>query len=79
MAGVDVVVHLAAKVGLGVDIADLDAYAWANAYGTAVVLRTAAQAGVGRIVYASSMVIYGEGGYRCVDHGQVRAAAAPGR
>jgi dTDP-L-rhamnose 4-epimerase len=68
----DAVVHLAAKVGLGVDVSDFDDYARQNAVGTAVVLRAAAEAGVPRIVYASSMVVYGEGGYRCVVHGTVR-------
>ncbi len=69
MDGCTTVIHLAAKVGLGVDIADLDAYALDNGYGTAVVLRAAAQAGVTRVVYASSMVVYGEGAYACPDHG----------
>ena len=72
--GCDVLVHLAAKVGLGVDVSDLDAYARHNDLGTAVVLRAAAEAGVGRIVYASSMVVYGEGAYRCPRHGPIRPA-----
>lgn len=70
--GCDVVVHLAAKVGLGVDISDLDDYARQNSLGTAVVLRAAADADVPRIVYASSMVVYGEGAYTCTAHGLIR-------
>ena len=70
--GCDVLVHLAAKVGLGVDVSDLDDYARHNDLGTAVVLRAAAEAGVCRVVYASSMVVYGEGAYRCPRHGPVR-------
>ncbi len=70
--GCDAVVHLAAKVGLGVDVSDFDDYARQNALGSAVLLRAAAEAGVQRVVYASSMVVYGEGGYRCVVHGTVR-------
>jgi dTDP-L-rhamnose 4-epimerase len=70
--GCDAVLHLAAKVGLGVDVHDLDDYARQNGLGTAIVLRAAAEAGVPRVVYASSMVVYGEGGYRCRDHGSVR-------
>ena len=35
LAGVDVVVHLAAKVGLGVDLDDLDDYVSSNSLGTA--------------------------------------------
>jgi dTDP-L-rhamnose 4-epimerase len=69
------VIHLAAKVGLGVDVRDLDHYARHNGLGTAVVLRAAAEAGIGRVVYASSMVVYGEGGYRCPSHGAVRPSA----
>ena len=73
--GCDVVVHLAAKVGLGVGIGDIDDYAYRNDYGTAIVLRAAAEAWIGRVVYASSMVVYGEGAYRCARHGPVRPAA----
>ena len=68
------VIHLAAKVGLGVDLADIDDYARQNDLGTAVVLRAAAEAGVRRVVYASSMVVYGEGALRAV-----RARPGPAR
>jgi dTDP-L-rhamnose 4-epimerase len=71
-SGCDTVVHLAAKVGLGVDIRDIDDYALHNDYGTAMALRVSAEAGVSRFVYASSMVVYGEGRYRCAAHGLVR-------
>ncbi len=67
----DVVIHLAAKVGLGVDIRDIDDYALLNDYGTAMVLRVAAEHAVSRFVYASSMVVYGEGSFRCARHGSV--------
>jgi dTDP-L-rhamnose 4-epimerase len=56
---------------LGVELSDIDDYVRQNDLGTAVVLRSAAEAGVGRIVYASSMVVYGEGAYACPDHGPV--------
>jgi dTDP-L-rhamnose 4-epimerase len=69
--GVDAVVHLAAKVGLGVDIADMDDYVSSNDLGTAVLLRRCASAGVSRVVQASSMVVYGEGRYTCSTHGVV--------
>lgn len=72
LAGVDVVCHQAAKVGLGVEFADMAAYLDINATGTAVLLTEMARAGVGRLVLASSMVVYGEGGYRCPEHGTVR-------
>ena len=70
----DAVVHLAAKVGLGVDIGDMDDYVASNDHGTAVVLRVAAAEGVRRLVQASSMVVYGEGRYDCPHHGPVPPA-----
>ena len=72
LQGVDAVFHLAAKVGLGVDVADLPDYASSNDYGTAVLLAGMARAGIGRLVLASSMVVYGEGLGACAEHGEVR-------
>ena len=69
--GCQAVVHLAAKVGLGVDLDDMDDYVRTNDLGTAVVLRAAAAAGVRRLVYASSMVVYGEGAYECRRDGPI--------
>ena len=74
LAGVDVVVHQAARVGLGVDAADLPRYVGDNDLGTAVVLAAAAAGGVSRVLLASSMVVYGEGAYTCPDHGPVAPA-----
>ncbi|MEO8888945.1 MAG: NAD(P)-dependent oxidoreductase, partial [Jatrophihabitantaceae bacterium] len=71
LAGVDAVCHLAAKVGLGVDAQDLPDYADSNDHGTAVLLAAMARAGVGHLVLASSMVVYGEGVGRCAEHGDV--------
>lgn len=70
LAGRDAVVHLAAKVGLGVGIDDIDDYVSSNDLGTAVLLRAAAEHAP-HVVYASSMVVYGEGAYRCAEHGGV--------
>ena len=78
LSGVDVVVHLAAKVGLGVDLGDLDDYVSSNDLGTAVLVQEMARAAVGRLVVASSMVVYGEGAYRCAEHGSRAAGRAPG-
>ena len=72
LVGVDTVCHLAAKVGLGVDVQDLPDYAGSNDLGAAVLLAAMARAGVGRLVLASSMVVYGEGFGRCPTHGLVR-------
>ncbi|MEV6846257.1 NAD-dependent epimerase/dehydratase family protein [Actinoplanes sp. NPDC051411] len=75
LAGVDVVVHQAAMVGLGVDLDDLPEYVGCNDLGTAVLLAAMARSGVRRLVLASSMVVYGEGAYACDRHGPVRPAA----
>ncbi|MGA5765220.1 NAD-dependent epimerase/dehydratase family protein [Nonomuraea bangladeshensis] len=72
LPGVEVVVHQAAMVGLGVDVADLPGYASANVYGTAVLLAAMARHEIDRLVLASSMVVYGEGHYECATHGHVR-------
>ena len=71
LRGAGAVVHLAAKVGLGVDLTDIDDYVSSNDLGTAVTLRSAADAGVPVVVQASSMVVYGEGRYTCPTHGVV--------
>ena len=71
--GFDGVSHQAAKVGLGQDFRDIEAYVSANDAGTATLLRWLYEVGFrGRFVLASSMVVYGEGGYRCAQHGRVR-------
>ena len=69
----DAVCHQAAKVGLGVDLGDAPAYVSANDLGTAEMLAALHRAGFdGRVVQASSMVVYGEGRYTCATHGEVR-------
>ncbi len=75
LQGVDAVAHLAAKVGLGVGLDDVDDYVASNDLGTAVLLRQMGRAGTRRLVYASSMVVYGEGAYDCDRHGRVAPAA----
>jgi dTDP-L-rhamnose 4-epimerase len=72
LRGVDAVVHLAAKVGLGVDVGDLPDYASSNDLGTAQLLTCMAEAKVMRLTLASSMVVYGEGFGNCPEHGTVR-------
>ncbi len=74
LEGVTAISHQAAMVGLGVDIGDIADYASHNDLGTAVLLRALARRGFGgRLVLASSMVVYGEGRYRCTEHGIVPA------
>jgi dTDP-L-rhamnose 4-epimerase len=73
VAGVTAVSHQAAMVGLGVDLGDIADYVAHNDLGTAVLLRALAAARFqGPLVLASSMVVYGEGRYRCAEHGVVR-------
>ena len=74
LAGMDAVCHQAALVGLGVDLSDLPAYADVNVTGTAVLLEAMGRHDIPRLVFASSMVVYGEGAYDCVTHGRVRPA-----
>ena len=78
LAGVDAVSHQAARVGLGVSPADVRGYVDDNDAGTAVGLWAMHRAGFsGRLVLASSMVVYGEGAYTCPTHGSVRPAPRP--
>src|ERR1700729_4310763 len=72
LAGVDAVCHQAAMGGLGVDLSDLPLYSDVNVTGTAVLLEAMGRHGIGRLVFASSMVVYGEGAYDCAGHGRVR-------
>jgi dTDP-L-rhamnose 4-epimerase len=72
LAGVDAVCHQSAVVGHGVDPSDAPAYASHNDLGTAELLAAMYRNGVGRLVLASSMVVYGEGRYECATHGIVR-------
>lgn len=74
LLGVDLVCHQAAKVGLGVSLADAPDYTDSNVTGTAVLLAAMAAGGVRRLVLASSMVVYGEGAY-LGPHGPVRPPA----
>lgn len=75
VAGVDAVCHQAARVGLGVDFGDVSGYVADNDAGTAGLLAGLWRVGFhGRLVLASSMVIYGEGLGHCWEHGSVRPA-----
>jgi dTDP-L-rhamnose 4-epimerase len=77
--GVDAVSHQAALVGLGESFADAPLFARENDLGTAVLLAALFRSGFkGKFVLASSMVVYGEGRYRCATtHGSVRPSPRP--
>ena len=71
--GIDAVSHQAAMVGLETSFADAPQYVSHNGVGTAALLSSLDAAGFeGRLVLASSMVVYGEGAYECREHGDVR-------
>ncbi|GLW63950.1 UDP-glucose 4-epimerase [Actinomadura rubrobrunea] len=72
LRGVDAVSHHAAMVGRGREILDARRYADCNDVGTATLLVAMTEAGVERLALASSVVVYGEGRYRCREHGLVR-------
>ncbi len=73
VAGAGAVCHQAAMVGLGTDFDDVTEYVGHNDFATAVLLRALSREGfTGRLVLASSMVVYGEGRYACPRHGIVR-------
>ncbi|MFB6351764.1 MAG: NAD-dependent epimerase/dehydratase family protein [Bradymonadaceae bacterium] len=71
---VDAVFHLAAAVGVGQSMYELEHYMSTNCTGTAVLLEALIEEPVDRLVVASSMSLYGEGLYRDADGGVVADA-----
>jgi dTDP-L-rhamnose 4-epimerase len=65
--GVDAVFHMAALVGVGQSMYEIERYTSVNNVGTAVLLEALIERPVERLVVASSMSIYGEGLYRSAD------------
>ena len=63
LAGVDRVVHFAARVGVGQSMYEIAEYTSVNAVGTGVLLEALLDSPVERLVVASSMSVYGEGLY----------------
>ena len=64
---VDAVYHLAATVGVGQSMYEIERYTSVNNVGTAVLLEALTRHPVERLVVASSMSLYGEGLYRGPD------------
>jgi dTDP-L-rhamnose 4-epimerase len=79
LAGVDEVVHLAALVGVGQSMYEIERYVHGNALATAVLLEelVARRDKIHRLVVASSMSIYGEGEYECERDGRVAPMPRP--
>ena len=73
LQGVEVVLHQGGMVGNGQSMYEIRRYVDVNAGGTAVLLEEVLRRRdtVRRVVTASSMVVYGEGAYRCAEHGVV--------
>ena len=67
LQGVDAVVHLAARVGVGQSMYEIAEYTAVNTLGTAVLLEALAETPVRKVLVASSMSVYGEGLYRTAD------------
>ena len=72
--GVDSVVHLAARVGVGQSMYEIASYTAENTAGTAVLLEALLERPVRKLVVASSMSIYGEGLYRTADGHELEPA-----
>ena len=68
-----VVVHLAAETGTGQSMYEIERYVDVNVRGTAIMLDLLANTehSIKKIVVASSRSIYGEGKYKCKEHGLV--------
>jgi len=74
LASRDVVLHLAAETGTGQSMYEIAKYQDVNIGGTAVMIDLLINGKANRVrkmIIASSRAIYGEGKYRCADHGVV--------
>ena len=78
LTGVDSVIHLAAEVGVGQSMYEVERYTSTNDVGTAVLFEKLIDTPVRRVVTASSMSIYGEGLYRDADGALIQDADRPG-
>jgi dTDP-L-rhamnose 4-epimerase len=80
LKGVGAVIHLAAEVGVGQSMYEVERYTSVNDVGTAVLAEALISTPVRRVVTASSMSIYGEGLYVDADGELVETAErAPSR
>ena len=73
LSGIHVVFHMAAAVGVGQSMYEIERYMGSNTQGTAVLLQQLLdnKSRVEKLVLASSMSIYGEGKYLCAQCGSV--------
>ena len=73
LVGVDAVVHLAARVGVGQSMYEISEYCSANTSATGVLLEALAERPVAKLLVASSMSVYGEGLYADSDGNEIVA------
>jgi len=73
LQGVDIVVHLAAETGTGQSMYEINKYVDVNIGGTAKLMEviTNEKNQVKKVVVAASRAVYGEGKFRCGEHGIV--------
>ncbi|MCU7492086.1 MAG: NAD-dependent epimerase/dehydratase family protein [Ignavibacteria bacterium] len=71
---IDAVFHLAASVGVGQSMYEIESYTSVNNLGTAVLLEMLIKNPVEKLIVASSMSIYGEGLYKTSD-GKLKISA----
>ena len=72
LTDIELVYHLASETGTGQSMYNLHDYCSVNELGFAVLLEEIVKSGtVKRVVLTSSRSIYGEGAYRCFEHGQI--------
>jgi dTDP-L-rhamnose 4-epimerase len=76
---VDVVYHFASAVGVGQSMYEIARYMEINTQGTANLLQALLERNgqIEKLIIASSMSIYGEGQYRCQQHGMVAPPLRP--
>lgn len=72
LSGQNIVVHFAAETGTGQSMYEIEKYTDVNIKGTSILLDIIANNenhGIEKIIIASSRSIYGEGKYKCDEHG----------
>ncbi len=77
LEGQDCVIHLAAETGTGQSMYEIEKYCATNVGGTALLLDilTNEKHSIKKVIVAESRAIYGEGMYKCVEHGTVYPVA----
>lgn len=78
---IDLVVHLAAETGTGQSMYEVEKYVDTNIKGTSILLDMLVNRSlnVKKVIVASSRAIYGEGKFRCLNHGIVYPLAREDR